>query len=90
MTKMKYSRKIEIELTEEQIKKLQPLQDAAAENSMEGVIIGQVWPDVGVIVCRWMELDELIKSAEKSKKTGGLQIPKRWVAKVLRRKDVQR
>jgi hypothetical protein len=81
----KMSRKVEITLTDEQIKKLQPLQNAAAENSMEGVIIGQVWPDVGIAVCRWMHIDELVKSAEKAKKTGGEPIPERWVKMYLRR-----
>jgi hypothetical protein len=73
------SRKVEITLTDEQIKKLQPLQDAAAENSMEGVIIGQVWPDVGIVVCRWMHIDELARSAEKAKQTGDKPLPERWL-----------
>jgi hypothetical protein len=82
---MSKRKKIEITLTEEQIKKLQPLQDTAAEHSMEGVIVAQVWPDVGLMVCRWMRLDELAKSAEKAKRTGGLPIPERWIKRYFER-----
>jgi hypothetical protein len=52
---------------------------------MEGVIVAQVWPDIGLMVCRWMHLDELAKSAEKAKKTGGLAIPERWIKRYFER-----
>jgi hypothetical protein len=83
---MSKRKKIEIVLTEEQIKKLQPLQDIAAENHMEGVIVAQVWPDVGIAVCKWMRPEELVKSVDKLKKNpGGLPIPERWIKRYFER-----
>ena len=63
---------IEIKLTEDQIKQLDPLEDLVLEaygNNMRGAIMAQVSPGYGIIYCVFCTHDEVLKMYKAMGKT---------------------
>jgi hypothetical protein len=74
MDKKRRWNRVQMKLTPEQTKKLQRLVDISEAHPMEGLIVGQGWPEYGKVVFKWVRPNELIKAVEKAEKNA----KKRW------------